>query len=390
LSYLFSEYCIHWPHHVPIRDKIKFHRSQNIEEVIGAIPVWTTSVDDRISEARVVLEKAKLWSQGFRPYFPENWEKGVVSYLRNPQGRLVKYYRPEDSSYCLEETRTGEKLVYGRVTGTSSLELKWPVSIDGWLAYNEKGPIGLNPDDWYCIFPGKSPKTPVKIDRITDGLFISGIRLTDRYCLVQIGGKGEGKVSWKLSMPEWSLYLFPEPLKNAAGEINTQAPSSLLFGQIPVQTRLEEIIPLETWQASYVNHGQLLRLTQPVQLKQFSLAGKRASGYQVFPPVGGKEAEFSLDGFLQLPQTTNLALSFNVGRLGGAGDGVNLTVRLNGQEIWREFSEPNKRGWTPVRVSLEKYAGQTVLISLAVDCGPSGYNTSNDQTVWSEVKLVGQ
>ena len=39
---------------------------------------------------------------------------------------------------------------------------------------------------------------------------------------------------------------------------------------------------------------------------------------------------------------------------------------------------------------LGEFAGQTVVLSLAVDCGPSGFNTSNDHALWGEPRLVVQ
>ena len=388
LSYLFSDYCIHWPHHIPIRDTLKFHQSQNIEEVIGAAAVWTTSADDCTSEARVVLERAKLWSEGFRPYFPEKWQAGVVSYLRNPQGRVVKFFRPEESTYCLEESKSGDKLRYARITKSFRVNFHQPVYIDNWLAYDEKGPIGLNPDAWYCLFPGSPPQSTVRITKISEGLFIRGSRLTERYCLVQIGGEGKGEIFWQKKPADWSFFSVSNPTGAEEGKVEIQAPGHLLFGSQPEMINLGEAQNLSFWKAGIVSQGQLLRLEKPVSRRDLSFAGKRASGYQVFPPIGGKESEFSLDNLITLPKAKGLQLSFNMGRYGGLGDGVNFVVRVNGEEVWRYFSEPNKQGWTPGKVVLEKFSGQTILLSLAVDCGPSGYNTSNDQAVWSEVKFI--
>jgi len=113
---------------------------ENINDVIGAIPVWTTGVDDRVAEAKVMPEKARLWAEGFRPYFPEEWEPAAVSYMRNPGGAVVKYVRRGGATYCYEETPKGSRLRYARVTGANRIASSSPVKIDGWIGYDAKGP----------------------------------------------------------------------------------------------------------------------------------------------------------------------------------------------------------------------------------------------------------
>jgi len=67
---------------------------------------------------------------------------------------------------------------------------------------------------------------------------------------------------------------------------------------------------------------------------------------------------------------------------------VHFVVRVNGREIWRAFSAGGKRSWTPAVVPLGAYAGQSILLSLAIDCGPSSFNTSNDQSFWGDPKII--
>ncbi|PJB66490.1 MAG: hypothetical protein CO095_13080 [Armatimonadetes bacterium CG_4_9_14_3_um_filter_58_7] len=90
---------------------------------------------------------------------------------------------------------------------------------------------------------------------------------------------------------------------------------------------------------------------------------------------------------MKLPADPKLGLNFKMGRFGGSGEGVHFVVRVNGMEIWRQFSE-SKRGWTDATVPLADHAGQALVLSLAVDCGNVGYHLSNDQAIWGEVKVV--
>ena len=388
LSYLFADYCIHWPHQTTIREKTRFHRSQNIEEVVGAIPVWSTTPDDRTSEARVVLERSRLWADGFRPYFPKKWEKGVVSYMRNPAGRVVKYDRPEASTFCYESKAKGDELRYARVTETSSLSLPTPVSIDGWLGYGDKGPIGLNPKSWYSVFPGAPKNLPVRITGLSDGVFIRGIRQNEKYCLVELEGTDKGTVCWELQQADMSLLSGATRAPARKGKTEVSLPGALVFAAVdPAEATINEPFALGEWDCVVVSEGHVLRAGTIDRHARFVFEGGSFDGYQVFPPAGGKGSEISLDNLVKLPADPKLGLNFKMGRFGGSGEGVHFVVRVNGMEIWRQFSE-SKRGWTDATVPLADHAGQALVLSLAVDCGNVGYHLSNDQAIWGEVKVV--
>ena len=57
--------------------------------------------------------------------------------------------------------------------------------------------------------------------------------------------------------------------------------------------------------------------------------------------------------------------------------------------VWRRF-RPTKRGWEDVAVPLAPFAGRDVVLSLALDCGPGGFNTSCDEVVWVAPRLVAE
>lgn len=390
LAYLFDDYCLLWPHNVMIRDTLKFHREMNIDEVIGAIPVWNTAPDDRASEARVVLERAKLLTQGFRPYFPEKWEPSAVAYQRNAQGQIVKYLRPDQCTYCFEVTPQGDKLRYARVRGVSRLSLPYPATIDGWVAYDAKGPIGLSPENWYCVFPGQPANIPVKITDLPEGARIKGTRLTDQYCLVEIDGKGDGAVAWELLRENVSLLGREGPDGRKNGQKTINLPATLLFatGQ-PQPITPGEPLPLATWKYHITSNGQIVREGKLISHRKFTFSGQTHDGYRVLPPTGGKGSEISIDGFVVLPQDPSAALRLCLGRGGGAGDGVNFVVRVNGKEIWHQERDTTQ-GWKDALIPLGEYAGQGVVLSLAVDCGKGGFNTSNDESVWGDPAIVTQ
>ena len=390
LSYVFSDFCSYISYRPPVRSGPKWHWDQSVLEVMGALPVWATFLDDAGGEARVVLERAKLFAQGFRPHFPKTWGKNVAAYMRHPAGRVVRYVRDGWSSLCFEETPQGDRLRYARLKDKRTLAIDEPVTIDGWVAYGDKGPIGLDPSRWTCVFPGKPTEGPVTITALPDGVFISQTRLTDDYCLVRLAGKGRGTVRWRTLKPNVTLVAERGRLAPGTDRVDVRAPGVLLFGvgNAP-EAGVGKPLPVATWHPVRIAHGTVIGPTKlHYPPKPWKLGDKRMMAYGVFPFVGGRGAEVSIDGRVHLPGHKRLAIEFHMGRFGGIGDGVHYVVRVNGQQVWKTLSNPKKRCWTPAVVPLGDYAGREVLLSLALDAGPSGFNLSCDESLWGEPKLV--
>ena len=388
LSFLFSDFCVHWMHRVPIRDTRLFHQAHNLLEVVGGIPVWTTKVDDRLGEARVMLERARLWADGFRPWFPEKWDEGVVSCLRNDAGRVVKHVRRGESTFCVRAAPDGNKLCYARLKGLAAVKHPEPTHIDGWLAYGHDGPIGLDPGQWYCLFPGAPPPSPITLTRLPEGARVAGARLTDAWCLVELDGQGTGTVAWDAAKPFRWLDVGGHRHPAAARQAEVTLPATLLFALAePLKPTVGEPLALDTWQHHIVSKG---RIVKPGALRRkgtFTVGDAKLTGYIIHPPLGGRGSEISIDALVQIPKEPKVAFKASLGLVGRSGDGVHFVLRVNGREVWRSF-RPTKPGWEDVAVPLGAYAGRAVVLSLALDCGPGGFNTSCDEGVWAKPRLV--
>ncbi len=375
-SAIFAPFSTYMSYNTPMRSGAHFHYDQNVIEAIGGMATWKGAEDDSGGEAEIVLARARLFAEGFRPYFPLEWEEDVAGYLRHPDGRVVRYRHDNLSSFCYLD----DELVYARITGMDRWKAPTPMHIDGWVAYNSDGPVGLDPDEWYCLLPGAPVARRVVIRDVWEGARITGIRENDIYTLVTFEAP-EGELQGSLETEGRGQAVH----EAAAGNYLLAADKEGL----PVE--VDNKLMVADWDRWIIGRGRVLRAADWLfPPKRWTLGGTTLMSYSVHPEMGGPGAEVSLDGYLQLPVAPDLALQFHMGRLGGAGDGVHFVVRVNGREIWRQFSPGGQAGWEKVTIPLAAYSGETVVLSLAVDCGRGGFNLSNDASLWGEPMLVMQ
>ncbi|HWL53197.1 MAG TPA: DUF6259 domain-containing protein [Chthoniobacteraceae bacterium] len=378
-SFLFSPFSHYIGYKVPQRDRVIWHQDQNMNEVIGSLPNWRTPVTDQSPEAEITLLRARLWAEGFKPWFPAEWEEGVASYLRNPAGDVVRYRRHASQSYCTREDQGGaERLVYARVSGVSRVSHSEPVQIRNWVAYDARGPIGLDPGQYYCLFPGKPPASPVVIDQVPKSVSITSFRQAADYLLVSFNGPVDGNPAfrWHADIPGWT---FSVRDLNGAG---------CLLG---VHAKPEKAAPEQEFAPGEFTFlmtlgGMPIEVLETVPHRQVRLEGAVSDAVQLLPPGGGRDSEIVMEKLVTLPKTDDLGLLFSTDRRGGAGDGIHLVVRANGQEIWRQYSgtEPEQKTHA---IPLAPFAGQAVLLTIGVDAGKSGYNSSNDEVRIGRIRL---
>ena len=383
LGYIFGAYTDLVMYKTPMLSTEQFHRDQNFLEVTGSIPTWRGDVATDNGEARVVILRAKLFADGYAPDYPAVWEPEAVAYLRDRQGRVVKYLRRGGSTFCYREEGGRDRLYYARITGRNACPMPEPVHIVGWNAYDRQGPIGLAPNRWYALFPGAPEPAPLTFTHLPEAVWFNGTRTHNDYVLADLGGTGTGELEVLTTHP------LAGQEKPGRSQHAVVAPGSLLlpFREAP-EIEVGKVLPLDQWTLQEVVNGLV---TGPASWwrkpADWKLGDVSHRAFSMEPP-SGRGAEISADGYLRLPADPRTALAFSMGRLGGIGDGVHFVVRVNGREIWRAFSAGGKRSWTPVVVPLGAYAGQSILLSLAIDCGPSSFNTSNDQSFWGDPKII--
>jgi hypothetical protein len=189
----------------------------------------------------------------------------------------------------------------------------------------------------------------------------------------------------------------------AVGELEIEAPTKLLFcnadrnGQVPfrgenvTRSGRKEIqfkhYPIDLWECNIVSNRWISE-TADRECKAAKLKnGKHVNGCTVLPPIGGRNVEASFDHLLQIPDWKNPTLKVYAGLENDCpGDGISLIIRINGEQIWRRYQKT--AGIQSISVPLKKFAGQQVVMSLAVDCGKSGNNISCDETFWGNMNII--
>jgi hypothetical protein len=352
-----------------------FHWSMNAAEVVGFLPTWIGGAKELLTgNARLNLKRAKLFAEGFRPHFPDEYEKDVAGYLRHPDGRLVKYLRSGDSSFCYLFEEATKKLLYGRVHGVETVSLGEPVQIDGWLAYRGGDPVGLNPDEWYSVFPGTGPDTPFEVTSVPQGLFIThSLLFPDNAALVIFGGEGQGTVHWRSADGETT-----EPI---------QAGDSILFQDgDPLDLEVNGIIPADAWNRTGIRNGLVLgEVEGTVYPNGFQQLARQPVALLQAPP-GGPGSENCLYRLVKLPMAEALILRGEFFKYSCPGDGMNIHVSVNGQKVWNEKLSPLDNTLRSFSVPLTEHAGTTVMVMIGVDCN-SAINTSGDKVYLGNVVL---
>lgn len=278
-SLLFSPFSYYFAYKVPQLDPELWHLDQNINEVIGSLPDWRTPVNDSSPEAEITLVRAKLWADGFKPWFPAKWEDGVASYMKQEGGALIRYRHDDRGSFCtLEKANDKETLLYGRITGVNRFDYSEPVHIPNWIAYDSRGPIGLNPDHYYCIFPGSPEESPLVVTKLPSGAYLTALRKTDDYIVLGFNQPIDEQFSWRVSdTGKWTVT-----------EHNTEKAGYLLCVNGEASpAAVGEILSVDDFHYVKTSNGVSVGKEDRPRAVGREYNGEQITTVQMMPPAGG-------------------------------------------------------------------------------------------------------
>ncbi|HPP12192.1 MAG TPA: DUF6259 domain-containing protein, partial [bacterium] len=171
--------------------------SVDLADVLGGImPVSTLWLEATRGEGAYHVFRAKLMAEKqLKPAYPKTpWEKDVLAYYQDSQGNLYRLL--ERSGHILLDQKGRE--VYRRTRGL--VRVKTTLALRGWPAYDQDGPIGLDPDWQYCLVPGPREETLLRVKSLTDGVYIRGYREGKGFILLSLSPIKSWKTSGQARM----------------------------------------------------------------------------------------------------------------------------------------------------------------------------------------------
>lgn len=344
--------------------------------------------------------RAKVFSQKrLTPYFETGkYEEGLVSMYKDKEGNIYHYY--DDGSFQRMVAADGSG-IYGRARGVDRVETD--MSIRGWPAYAEGEVFAMNPlGHSYAFFPDKGSDTKLALTEIPEGVYIESYREGDGFALLCLGSEtiAEGEVAFLVDGHHGELMLNGSMIDIPdTGVVRLQAefPTSILFSdESTAMVAMGEKIGGEETITSLVDRSGL-------KVMDMGNIGDLPTGRQQGIPMvrvsslaGG---EHMVDYLIRIPEDATSAMKVLFRNTSSRyGDGTIFKVYVNGTLIKSYDSvKPNPdhvrrtlgidnpsprylyntdvHQWS---IPLGHYAGQNILVSIAVD--PK--ETTNSDAQW--------
>ncbi|HOJ40844.1 MAG TPA: hypothetical protein PK644_10330, partial [bacterium] len=321
--------------------------------------------------------RAKLMAEKqLKPAYPKTpWEKDVLAYYQDSQGNLYRLL--ERSGHILLDQKGRE--VYRRTRGL--VRVKTTLALRGWPAYDQDGPIGLDPDWQYCLVPGPREETLLRVKSLTDGVYIRGYREGKGFILLSLSPIKSWKTSGQARMeylmktgvfrtfvngkevtPERKNegWLLEAPLEATivflTGEAEKPAADGLL-GEVDDQG---DIVPGKGPELVLeMARGKLLQVPFKVPGE-----GKSLPGYLAAVPDG---VRLVFDYVVEVPSRDSALRLYGYHVPQKYGDGQKALIWINGRLIFETVLPRDEGKLHSWKIPLGEFAGQPVLITIASD-----------------------
>lgn len=387
-AYLFAPFSIRWNQYSAVAfsegDTAKIHRALDADETMG----FVTGAQRGVSAAALQEERMRtrrtllLAEKQLKPYFPEQYEPNVAFYYRGQDGTIFKLLRDRGLRFVRDDG-PNDSLVYWRLRNVRSVEGQF--GIDGWVAYDDTGVIGLHPQRYYVAFPDVE-RPASRISRLPENAYLASSLITDRYWSARVGLYTETQANEENQAPE------PQTLEieitgpgddalQLLGASSVSSPDGRGVRQVTLP--VDGMIVGLTGPAIPVALPHALTLPQATTVK-FNRSGVPTS-IEHTPDASVKPALLVrpytyLEFPLELPDEP---VVFKATITDGRGAGV-FTHRLliNGQVVAEIDREATQKA--PLEASLEAYRGQRVLLTLETGSKEGARGQAN----WGHPQIV--
>lgn len=323
---------------------------------MGVIPTFAWLTRQQVSQPDATIQmlwNEARWFQANRPvpeFAPSLWEADTLFLYRTASGHLARY-RQEKSGVCLDmQAGKGWNTVARRIEGVTRAQVSG--SVPGWLAYNGREILGLNPESIYPWQPEPPSMDKVHLHALPETVTVSAAG-------VQEGG--------------WARFAIA-PLEVVVAE--------LWKGRGNVSYCVTDTRGAEKRDAGYLVEHQTGAAARP-----------SADGIFMHPPwQTGRGGKVWLEYTLSLPADRRCEFRSGVGfttpDAASRSDGITFTVTAFGQSTTVSATR-HVQGKTPEQVTLDlsRLRGQQVRLRLEAHPGPNA-SPDFDWGYWSHPRAV--
>jgi hypothetical protein len=334
----------------------------------GALPELNLKDDWSVARCKLFAEEE------FFNDLPDEWDPEALACYRGKEGRWFQFRKLPYGDGFVAMTKKGYDLRLGRFHGQTHSPLAVPVRMQGWPAYRENGPIGLNPGRTYPFLLEKpKPDGPFVIDALPRGVYINAVRHAKKWSVVEFGTMDGNR-----STADISLVFNTECARVIGGVQKHEGPFEAgAKARITVPTSGALVF---LWNEAQVSgslpkdHLDTAGMLTPWGVEEFigrpgprkekvSLPGWEGDAVFLKPCRGRGYVE----GWFDIPSSSSPILKFDIGYMDkDSRMPLSFSVRVNGSEVWREEVKPNQ-AIESRQVPLDSFTGKKVLITFSVE-----------------------
>ncbi len=367
------------------------------DDIRGFITTWPSWGLTPLQENGMTLKRGLYFAkEQLRSHWPEKWDPSAMHYFKGKDGAEYRFVRDHGTRFVKMRPDGGMDSIYWRLHGLQEVAAPG-AGINGWVAYDGDKIIGMNPAVPFYVAENDVKRPPVIISSIPSGFAVQRSVVRDGCWLVSLAPLDQLKVLPSPELPAPKIEQSVQTLKVRSEKpvrfVGVESSKEISKGEYEVKALLPGAFAA-TW-------------TEPVALKLDKAPQElgalpttwsihdRLSGLvyntgkpdgapsQLRPPAGEPPGQESTISWLLTLPAEKCRLEFVYGTEHGYGDGANYMVRVNGREIWKAYrrqtsenpEEAKAHKAPPVEkasVDLSAYAGQAIILELAVNGNQSG------------------
>jgi len=342
--------------------------------LIGALP--DLELTDPWSVARAQLfTREQLFND-----LPETWAPDALAYYRSADDRWFQYRRFTWGQAFVELTDSGEPQVrLGQFHGVQRSPLLVSAHVVRWPAYTQGVPFGLNPNRSYR-FVAETPveRTDVRVVSLPDGVFVNALRPAKDWCVLELGTTTGNPITGNVVVrPGRKCVGIRSPTKDVAGPFPAEQPATVA-ATAPGALVLLWTKPTAT-DGTRANdflsaHGRITAVGLPDRLWSYNAHQSktiRTIGSWELPALEVGRGRFRgyAERWVELEELGEPSLRFHLGYPPSETrtqqfPAVVFSVQVNGGTVWQEEIQISRQ-WHAREVSLQKWNGRTVLVTLS-------------------------